>query len=62
MLRTFTIRQLAFCSMMLSTFVAFAAPNAFLLGARTIFANHNPELNEFLYIFGFHGAVKNLLV
>jgi hypothetical protein len=48
--------------MMLSTFVAFAAPNAFLLGARTIFANHNPELNEFLYIFGFHGAVKNLLV
>jgi hypothetical protein len=51
MLRPFAVRQLAFFSMVLSAFVAFASPNAFLLGARAIVFKHNTALAGFFLSF-----------
>jgi hypothetical protein len=50
-LGSFAIRQLAFFSMVLSAFVAFASPNTFLLGARAIVFKHNTELADFFLSF-----------
>ena len=51
MLRPFAMRQLAFFSMVLSAFVAFASPNAFFLRARAIVFKHNIALAGFLLSF-----------
>ena len=50
-LRPFAIRQLALFSMVLGAFVAFASPNTFLLGARTIVFKHNTALAGLLFKF-----------